>query len=328
MPSMERCDVDLKQLMEVVRSADNILVVSHQRPDGDCLGSTAGFLLGLRSLGKRVAAYNAGPIGEKWAFLPQIEEIAQSLPEWTPEWTFFVDCGAVYRVSDEFQALGRTVNIDHHLTNDRFGDFNWIDVDACAVGEQVYRLLTGLGVEITTEIASALYLSILTDTGGFRYSNTTASTFAIAGELVARGAMPGEISQAVFESRSPEEFGLIGRVLANLVYELDGKFVHGELRQTDFADYGGGEHEPEGLSSDIRGVRGVEISCLMQETDDGLLRAGFRGKGTVNCGAIAQRLGGGGHFNASGALLKGRTYEAARDEVLAAVRAEVLATFG
>lgn len=311
------------EVAALLREADSILVVSHLRPDGDCLGSTLGLLLGLRQLGRRVAAYNVGPTGEKWDFVPRIEEVRNSLPKWQPQWTVFVDCGAVYRVSDDFQPIGQTINIDHHLTNTVYGDFNYIDADACAVGEQVFLVLRELGVEITPEIASCLFLSILTDTGGFRYPNTSAGALRLAADLVEAGADPGMISQAVFESRTPGECALIGKVYSNLTYEEEGAIVWGEIRWAELMASGGPESEPDGLSSEMRGVRGVEISILFQETEEGWLRAGFRGKGAINCGAIAEALGGGGHFNAAGSMIRDMAYAEAREKVLKAVRTAV-----
>lgn len=307
---------DLQQVAAILRQHDDILVVSHMRPDGDCLGSTLGLALGLQALGKRVAAYNAGPTpADRWGFLPGWSLLSDRLPDWTPQLTVFVDCGAVYRVHDAFQPIGRTINIDHHLTNERYADDNWIDIEACAVGEQVEMLLEELGVDLTPDIANLLLMSIMTDTGGFRYSNTTSRAFAAAGRLVAAGARPGPISQAVWESRSRGEILLTGHVFSNLHFELDGRMVWAEVRQADMERFGGRDAEPDGLSSEIRGIRGVEVSCLLVETEEGWARAGFRGKGTVNCSAIATRLGGGGHFNAAGALMR-RPFEDARPLII------------
>ncbi|CAN5430337.1 bifunctional oligoribonuclease/PAP phosphatase NrnA [soil metagenome] len=321
----KRESVSLSQTAEILRSSDNILIVSHMRPDGDCLGSTIGLFLGLRTLGKRVAAYNSSEITGKWDFLQGSDNVKNTYPEWPVELTVFVDCGAVYRVSDTFKPFGATLNIDHHLTNDCFADNNYIDIDSCAVGEQIVNLLGELGVPLTPTIASALYLSVLTDTGGFRYPNTTDRAFRIASQLVAAGADPGSIAQEIFESRSKEEFALTARVLTSLRYEFNDTLVWGELRLADYAANGGTENEPEGLASEIRGVRGVEVSVLFHETPDGATRAGFRGKGRIDCSAIAKACGGGGHFNASGASIEGMPYEAARDKVLAIVRKAVAA---
>jgi phosphoesterase RecJ-like protein len=319
--------VGLAEVVEILRSHDDILIVSHMRPDGDCLGSTVGLFLALKAIGKRVAAYNGTPITAKWDFLAEIGNVHNALPDWPISLTVFVDCGAVTRVSETFIPHGRTLNIDHHLTNEAFGDFNWIDVDACAVGEQIHAIAGALGVELTPEIASALYLSIMTDTGGFRYSNTTARAFAIAGELVRAGADPGPIAQAIYENRSRGEVGLSAIAMQRLVYEFDGAAVWAELRWADYLQFGGKECEPEGLVGEMRAIEGVEVSLLMHETEDGLLRMGLRGKGRIDCSAVAIACGGGGHYNASGAHMK-LPYEQAREIALRHFRKQLETDLG
>lgn len=317
--------VTMEEVASLIREADDILIVSHLRPDGDCLGSTMGLYHALVQLGKRVAAYNVGPLGDKWDFVPGIEAIIDTMPAWTPKWTVFVDCGAIYRVSDDFSPVGKTINIDHHLTNSVFADYNHIDPEACAVGEQIYNLSLLLGVTVTPEIASSLFLSILTDTGGFRYPNTSAAALRLAGDLVDAGADPGAISQSVFESRSKGEFLLTGRVFAKLKFEEDDALVWGEIRWADIMEAGGPDSEPDGLSSEIRGVVRCEVSCLFIETEEGWCRAGLRGKGGINCGAIADSLGGGGHFNASGLMIRDLSFEDAKLKVLGELRKAVRA---
>ena len=318
-----RQTVALEEIAQTLRERDNFLVVSHMRPDGDCLGSTIGLLLGLRKIGKRVAAYNAGPIGAKWGFLDGIGEVATKLPDWTPDMTVFVDCGGVKRVSDTFEPIGATINIDHHLSNDKFANFNWIDIDACAVGEQIFALLGEFGVALDPTIASALYLSIMTDTGSFRYSNTSSRALEIASTLVAAGADPGYLAQNVFETRTRGELALMGAVFGTLRFEQEGIMVWSELLQSHYAGLTDVDGEPEGLASDIRGIAGVEISCLLHETEEGTLRASFRGKGQIDCSAIARLCGGGGHFNASGCAIKNMPYAAAKERVLGEVRKAV-----
>jgi phosphoesterase RecJ-like protein len=309
----------------LIKESNNILIVSHMRPDGDCLGSTVALLMGLKTLGKTVAAYNSGPLGDRWDWLEGIGHVKQEQPSWELELTIFVDCGAVGRVTDGFAPRGTVLNIDHHLSNTCFGDLNWIDVDACAVGEQVYRILLELGVEINAVMASAIYTSIMSDSGGFRYPNTSDGAFMLAAKLVRLGADPGSIAQNVYENKTRGEAKLVGIAFATLRYEMDGAFAWTELRQEHYASAEVEDSEPEGLSSEIRGIKGVEISCLFHEAAEGGCRASFRGKGAIDCSAIARACGGGGHFNASGATIKGMAYDAARDMVLSQVRGAVQA---
>lgn len=294
--------VSLDKAVSVLVEAERILIVSHRRPDGDCLGSTVGLLLGLRSLGKEVHAYNAGPLRDRWDWLEGIEHVKDAPPEEPCDLTVFVDCGGVDRVAADFTPQGKILNIDHHLSNSCFGDWNYIDVHACAVGEQVYQILRSLNVEVTETIATALYTSVMTDTGCFRFSNTTDRAFSVAGKLVAAGASPGFISQQIYESRSHGEVLLTGIVLSRLSFECGGRAAWSEIKLSDYNNGIVADDEPEGLSSELRSIKGVEVSCLFHEIEGGL-RASLRGKGLIDVSAITESLGGGGHFNAAGVTL-------------------------
>lgn len=315
--SSERKMISLEETVALLRESDNILVASHLRPDGDCVGSSVALVLGLQQLGKRVAAFNRDEINVKMNYLEGAEMFSQSFPDWPVDITVFVDCGAVHRVADDFVPPGkRTLNIDHHLSNDRYADFNYIDIEAAAVGEQICNILKKLGAKITPAIAAGAYLSLMSDTGGFRYSNTTASSFDLAAELVRAGASPGLTSTMYYESRDPGELILTGRAFSRIKMELDGKLAWAELRAEDYDIVGGEDVEPDGLVNELRQMRGVEVSLLIHERKDGGLRAGLRGKGLVDCAAIASSFGGGGHFNASGLNMPNRPYAEARDFVL------------
>ncbi|MFH0793748.1 MAG: bifunctional oligoribonuclease/PAP phosphatase NrnA, partial [bacterium] len=209
-------------------------------------------------------------------------------------------------------------NIDHHITNARFGKINYIDEEASAVGEQVYRLIRHMGGVITKDIATLLYMSVMADTGSFRYSNTKAQTFQVASELVEMGASPSAVAQTYFENQTAGAIKLMGKVLDSLHLEDGGSWVWSEISQADYKAAGGEQNEPEGLVSTMRGIRGVEVSALMHEVPEGGLRVGIRSKGNVDVSAIAKELGGGGHHNASGAYMRGN-YEEQKRKVLEAL---------
>ncbi|MDK2970945.1 MAG: bifunctional oligoribonuclease and phosphatase NrnA [Candidatus Sumerlaeota bacterium] len=316
-------DATARDVALELRAHERILIVSHARPDGDCLGSATALLAALRSLGKTVAAYNTSPVPRILAFLPEIDSVSTELPAWAPDLTVFVDCGGIDRVGENFVPQGRVLNIDHHATNDRFGDMNYIDVGAAAVGDQVREILRELGVELTPTIATSLYTALATDTGCFRYANTSARAFKLAAELADAGAKPAYISQQVYESRTPGEVMLTARCLSSLHLESAGRLAWAELRNSDFAKAGGRDNEPEGLSSELRAIDGVEISVLFHELEEGGLRGSLRGKGNVSCSALAEQLGGGGHVAAAGFALKGVEYEPARDKALDLLRTAV-----
>ena len=304
----------------LVRRESEFLVAGHVRPDGDCIGSCLGLFGLLEQMGKRVRFFTPGPLPDFLAFLPNSERIETDIPTHWPSVVNYVDSSDPTRVHEEFRPAGAfLVNIDHHLSNSQFGQLNWVDTEAAAAAEQIYRLALVLGAEITPEIATCLFTGILTDSGGFRFSNADEAAFNAAAHLVRCGARPAEIAGHVYESRKPESVRLIGEVYRSLHYEFGGRFVWAEIDQALYRSVGGEMFEPEGLSSDLRGIQGVEVSALFHETAEGGCRIGLRSKSCVNVSEIATQLGGGGHFNASGAYVR-EPYAVVRDRSLRIIR--------
>ena len=315
------------QICDVIRKNNQFLIVGHGRPDGDCLGSCLALFIILREMGKDVRFFTPGPILDFFAFLPHIGETLTEHP--TPcsgEIIIYVDCGDLERVDEIYKPQGYVINIDHHLSNAYFGNLNWVDTEACAAGELIYRLARALNHPISADTATCLFTAIMADTGGFRFSNTDHVTFEAAASLVAAGAKPAAIAEAVFENRKPQAVHITGIIYQTLKYEFEGRLVWNELRRDLSELAGGDEYEPEGLCSDLRGIAGVEVSVLFHETPEGWCRIGLRSKGRVNVSQLAQMLGGGGHHNASGAYLK-EPYEAARDRALQIIRAYLATCF-
>ena len=230
-----------------------------------------------------------------------------------------VDCGDAERAHDTFKAPGFSINIDHHLSNSRYATINWVDIEATAAGEQIYRLALLMNHPINENMAMCLYTALMTDTGGFRFSNTDQTTFMAAAHLVQCGAKPSMIAEAVYESRKKSSVLMTGRIYSTLKFEFEGKFVWNEITLDLYEELQIEDSEPEGLSSDIRGIEGVDIAVLFIETPEHWCRAGFRSKGKVNVSELAQMLGGGGHFNASGAFIR-EPYEETRERCLATIR--------
>ena len=307
------------QIAEKLRTGNDFLILGHLRPDGDCLGSCLGLYGILKNMGKNVRFFTIGPLQDTFTFLAHHDAIETEPPSIVPPVCIYVDSGDPERVCEDFKPAGFVINIDHHLSNSQFGNLNWVDTEATAAGEQIYRLAKVMEAPITAGIATCLYTAILTDTGGFRFGNTDTMTFRVASALVDAGANPAEIAQYVYESRKPGSVQLVGEVYTNLHYEMDGQFVWSEVRRDVYERVGGEDAEPEGLSSDIRGIAGVEMSALFYETPERHCRVGLRSKSRVNVSALAQSLGGGGHFNASGAYLRGE-YEQVRDMALEKIR--------
>lgn len=311
-----RGDINLAQAAQLLAENNDFLIVSHLRPDGDCLGSATGLMMGLEAMGKRVAAYNHSGVPKKLNFVPSSDRVSTKLPDWKPGLVVFVDCGGRERVHADFRPTAPTLNIDHHATNSRFGDWNYVDLDAAAVGEQVLDVLTQLGVPITRDIATSLYTSIASDTGSFRYPSTTGRTLDKGALLLKRGADAAAICQALYESRSRGELLLTGKAFANLRFECDGRFVWSELRAADYREAGGIDNEPEGLVTDMRGIEGVEVSMLLHEVEPRGIRCGLRSKSVFDCSKLAAELGGGGHRNASGYFNDHVEFEAEKKRIM------------
>lgn len=319
LPRIDREPPVVDEIIHALRSHGEFLIIGHLRPDGDCLGSCLALFDVLERMRKKVRFYTVGPLQDMFSFLPHYDRIITGELKQHEPVCIFVDSGDPDRAGDDFRPSGLVINIDHHLSNSMYGQLNWVDVDATAAGELIYRLLRAMNEPITREVATCLYTAIMTDTGGFRFSNTDEMTFRVASALVECGADPARIAGYVYESRKPESVRLTGEVYATLKYEFDGQFVWNELRRELFDRIGGEEFEPEGLSSDVRGIAGVEVAVLFYETPEHFCRIGFRSKGKVNVSKLAQSLGGGGHHNASGAFIK-EPFDQARDRVLNAIR--------
>lgn len=304
----------------VIREKQNFLIIGHLRPDGDCLGSCLGLAEALKQMGKAVRVYTAGPLPRLFGFLPGYDAIETELPDSGQfDAILCVDTADESRVFPGYEPPSHLYVIDHHISNTNFGRVNWVDGQAAAAAEMIYDLVRRLEVEITPEIATALFTGIATDTGSFRFANTSAVTFQIAADLVGKGANAAKIAELVWSSRPPSGVKLAALVLSTLNYEFDGRFVWNEITRQMFETVAGDEAELDGLSGEMRSIEGVEVSVLFTETPEGECRIGFRSKGETNVSTLARLLGGGGHKNASGASIP-EPYLAARKRALDVIR--------
>jgi phosphoesterase RecJ-like protein len=233
--------------------------------------------------------------------------------------TLCVDTSDSERVHAGFNPTGTFAVIDHHISNTNFGTLNWVDGTATAAAEMIYILLNAMDVKITSAIATCLYTGMMTDTGGFRFGNTKEITFRVASDLVACGADPAFIAEKVWDSRSPATVKISALVLSTLKYEFGGRLVWNEVTQEMMRSTGDDEAEPEGLSSEMRSIMGVDVAVLFYETPEGFCRIGFRSRGDTNVSAMASLVGGGGHKNASGAYIP-EDYATTRDRALGVIR--------
>jgi phosphoesterase RecJ-like protein len=300
---------DFAAVIDALRDNDRFLVVTHENPDGDALGSMLGMTLGLREVGKDVVMHLAGdaPLPAEFAFLP-LDELRRDLPDDLDERVLLaVDCANVRRIGpgrDAIDGAQLVVDVDHHHDNSRFGNANLIVADASSTAEIVRDLLAGLGVGLTPEIAEALYVGLVTDTGRFQYANTSPKALRLAAELVEAGADVHGIFRNVYETVQIAKLKLLGRALERAQVYEGGRLVVSYLLRGDFAAVGAVEPYSEGIIDYLRQAEGAELVALIREppTDGGPMhRISLRSsKDEVDVSAIARQQGGGGHRQAAG----------------------------
>ena len=282
------------------------MITSHVRPDGDGLGSGLALYWMLRALNKEVDVVLRDRVPPSYEVLPGSElVIVQDDVTEIYDGAFIIECSDVDRPG--LPSLGNqfVVNIDHHSTTVPFGDINWIDSTAAAVGEMIYNLCKALGVEVTKEIAECIYTALLTDTGSFHFSNTTERTLKIASELVRRGVEPARISQALFYSSSFAKIKLLGLVLSEIERDESGRIAWITLDRATMYRANACDEDADGIVNQALSIGDVEAVAFFKELSPGSYRISLRSKGKHNVAKVAELFGGGGHRNASGCRIQG-----------------------
>lgn len=303
----------LVAVADVIAAATSFLVVSHTSPDGDAVGSTLAMGLLLEQLGKKVCFYNQDPVPYNFEFLPGAQNWTTTIPESASfDVTVMLDCGERGRIGAGFpeNGWGKTVLIiDHHKTWDpSLADAYIHDVNAAATGELLFWLVGKIGT-LTSDIAQNLYCCMMTDTGSFRYSNTSRTAFRIAGELVEAGANPWHMTSHIYEDQPKERLELLCSVLSTLSISSCGRlaFLRVEQQMIDNASASG--DITDGFINYARSIRGVEVATQLREADNGVWRISFRSRGKVDVSSLAAKFGGGGHYNAAGCEMSGTPQE-------------------
>jgi phosphoesterase RecJ-like protein len=313
----------VRRIIEAIRESDSVCVVGHIRPDGDCIGSQLGLALALRNEGKKVVCWNEDSLPAKLAFLDTQELFELPLPGRQFDCVVATDCASFERLGKVKECIGERkvfVNIDHHASNTRYADLNWVSSREPSTGELIYRLLRDAKWPITRPIADCLFTAVSTDTGSFQYPSTTPSTFHVASHLVERGADLGRISQEVYESYPLARVNLLRHVYNKFHLTHDGRTAYFWLKKRDYIRTGAQPDDSEGLIDHIRAIQGVVVACLFEEVEPGLTRISLRSKSSdVNVNDIAGLFGGGGHSAAAGARIQGKPIPTQR-RVLNAVR--------
>lgn len=304
---------DFREVGEIIRKSNRVLVTSHENPDGDAIGSMLGLGLGLESIGKEVFFYNNDGVPSHLKFLPGSDRVHYALDSIPGifDSTLIVDCTDVGRVGARFQdelgsgRFGTSVIIDHHQTRKPSADLHLLVPDASATGEIVYFLLRCLSIKPTKDVATNLFAAILSDTGSFHYSNTTPRALRVAAELVEFGASPVEISQAIYENEPIRKIRLLALSLDTLEVTDDGRVASIVVTKDMFGEAGASRADTEGFVNIPRSIKGVEVALVFRQEGDSLWKVSLRSKGKVNVASLAEKFGGGGHEKAAGCTLSG-----------------------
>jgi phosphoesterase RecJ-like protein len=299
----------IERVANEIRNRDRFLLTAHEGPDGDALGSLLGMHRLLTQLGKDSVMFLAAkefPLPIEYRFLP-LEEVFHEPPaDVADRAAVFLDCGNIDRMPVDFLTEGGlfTINVDHHHDNTLFGDLNLVEVDASCTAEIVYELAILLGAEITPEIAAALYVGLVTDTGKFMYENTSARTHRIAADLVEAGVEVDETYRRLYEHVPIEKLRLLSRALEGVQRHCDGALVLAYIAAEDYAATGAGEEMTEGIIDHLRSIEGVLVAALIRDLGDrgrAARKVSLRSSGgEIDVSAIARVNGGGGHKRAAG----------------------------
>lgn len=318
--------IDLKQLQALIRKSKTVMVATHEGPDGDGIGSILALGMGLKQLGKTVTFYMKDPVPKMYRYLPGSDRIVNQLPKGKKyDVCFIVDLGETERVGDAFvdyPGRGLTVSLDHHIRGEHNANLNFCLPRQASSGEVIFKILKALKVKLNRAMATNIYTAMVTDTGSFKYSNTTRETFLIAAELMKQKVDVWQVALNCFETWSVPRMELFKRVLSTLTIHPNKKIAWITLSKKDFAATGAAPDEAEGFISYARAVEGVEVAILFKEHDDGITKVSMRSKNRVDVAGIAESLGGGGHIRASGCKIKGTIVDAQKvilDKILAVI---------
>ncbi len=317
-------NITLAELAALLRGEPRRCVVAaHVRPDADALGSSLALALALEKGGHEVTVLNEDGLPENLAYLPEAERVQKPAGPVAADLAFALDNATLPRLGEGVQAalaaVPRLINVDHHVSNTRYGDQHYIDVDAPATGQIIADWLEEADIAIDLPIAENLYAAISTDTGSFQFSSTTAKTYRWAARLIEAGIDVGELNRKIYQSHPPRRLRLLCELLNVLEFTDDDRCANWYVTRDMLARAGARPEDTENMIDHIRGLDGVVVAAFFEELEDGKIRLSLRSKDArFDASALCARFGGGGHKMAAGARLAG-PLESARAAVLAAI---------
>ncbi len=310
---------DRDKIIEIIRKEEKFYLISHMLPDGDSIGSLLGMGMALTLAGKKIKMYTPGQMPRKYAFLKGADLVqGDQFGEDADTTVIVLDSSDPERLGELRDAVlksSKIINIDHHVTNQHFGNYNYVEPKASATGEMVYEILKEAGLEINRDIAESLYVAISTDTGSFKYDNTTPRTHLVIAELLKYGLSPALLSQRVFDERPLSFYILLREALSGLEMYADRRIavmtLSRDIRQRSAAT----SDDLEGIVNYSRNIEGIELGILFYVDTTEEVKVGFRSK-QLDVSELAGRFNGGGHARAAGCRIKGG-FEMVKQNVIA-----------
>jgi bifunctional oligoribonuclease and PAP phosphatase NrnA len=313
----------IDRILEGIRESERFCVVGHIRPDGDCVGSQIGLSMALLNQGKKVCCWNQDPIPQKLAFLDTKKLMQPPEPGREFDCVIATDSASLERLGTVAECIKERklfINIDHHRSNTRFADVNWVSPREPSTGELIFRLLKAANWPIDPAISDCLFTAVSTDTGSFQYPTTRPGTYTVAGELVKRGANLAKICDEVYQSYPLSRVRLLKLLYNRFRLTHQNQIAYFWLKKEDFARTGADPSDTEGLIDHIRAIDPVVVACVFEQVEPELTRVSFRSKNErVDVNEIAKLFGGGGHKAAAGARIMGRPLSVQR-RVVGALR--------
>ena len=297
----------MEKIVQSINNSNSFLVCMHVDPDGDTVGSASALCSMLEKLEKKFELYCSGKIPEVYSFLKYCKSIKNQIDKNSKfDALVALDCADSKRIpgfEELVRLCGLVINIDHHADNTRFGDINFIK-DRSSTGELIYDLSKKMSFGLNSDIATAIYSAIVTDTGNFRYANSTARVFKIAAALVEAGADPHDIAIKIYESKTGPEIKILGKALEKIEMIQDGQAAYTWLTRSEISGIGALDEDMSSIADKIRGLKGVDVAVFLREMPGGKIKINLRSK-QRNVQVIAKELGGGGHARASGVVMSG-----------------------
>ncbi len=313
----------IDRILDALRASKTVCVTGHVRPDGDCVGSQLALTLALRAEGKKVVCWNEDSIPQKYKFLDPAGLFQKPGRGMKFDCVIAVDCASFERLGRVGQRIAdrkKFINIDHHESNTRYADVNWVSAREPSSGELIFRLLKAARWPVTKPIADLLFTAISTDTGSFQYPTTRPGTFHAGAELVTRGADLAKICNEVYQSYPISRVRLLKHLYSRFRLTHHEQIAYLWLKKADFNRAGSDDDETEGLIDHIRAIEPVVVACVFEEMEPEMTRISLRSKSDkVNVNEIAAQFGGGGHPAAAGARIPGKPLSVQR-KVIAAIK--------